>query len=97
MHDLRGDGKSCACLGAARGRHAVSGENLFVTDFFGNTIGEYTTSGETVNPALISGLNNATAVAVVSASVPEASSTWAVLLLGLMATFCLKPLLRSPA
>jgi hypothetical protein len=36
---------------------AVSGSDLFVVDNLGNAIGEYTTSGATVNAALISGLN----------------------------------------
>jgi hypothetical protein len=60
---------------------------IFVTDFETGTIGEYTTSGATVDPALISGLNEPTDIAVVSASVADASSTWALLLLALTATF----------
>jgi hypothetical protein len=78
---------------------AVVGENLFVTDDARGTIGEYTTSGETVNAALVSGLNQPIAIAVVSESVPvpDVSSTWTLLLLGLMATFGLKPLLRRLA
>jgi hypothetical protein len=60
---------------------AVSGGDLFVTNYFAGTIGEYTTSGATVNPALISGLNDPQAIAVVSASVPDRSSTWTLLLL----------------
>jgi len=76
---------------------AVSGGNLFVTNGPG-TIGEYNaTTGATVNASLISGLNRPVGIAVVSASVPDASSTWALLLLGLTATFGLKPLLRRPA
>jgi hypothetical protein len=79
---------------------AVSGGNLFVTNNnIGNigTIGEYTTSGATVNAALVSGLNSPVGIAVVSASVPDASSTWTLLLFSLTATFGLKPLLRRPA
>ena len=34
---------------------AVSGADLFVTNAGTDTIGEYTTAGATVNPALISG------------------------------------------
>jgi hypothetical protein len=76
---------------------AVSGNKLFVSSFGAGTIGEYTTSGATVNPALISGLDGPGAIAVVSASAPEASSTWTLLLLALTATFGLKRLLRRPA
>jgi hypothetical protein len=74
---------------------AVSGENLFIASFdfstSTGTIGEYTTSGATANPSLISGLSFAPSIAVVSASAPDASSTWTLLLLGLTATFGLKP------
>jgi DNA-binding beta-propeller fold protein YncE len=67
---------------------AVSGDKLFVTFagfFVGNgTIGEYTTSGATVNPALVSGLNAPIGIAVVSAPVPDASSTWTLLLLAIV-------------
>src|SRR5712692_9297705 len=66
---------------------AVSGENLFVTNFFTGTIGEYTISGATVNAALVSGLDAPIGIAVVTASVPDTSSTWPLLLLGLTATF----------
>jgi len=44
----------------------VSGSNLFVTS--SGRIGEYTTSGATVNASLITGLNSPTGIAVV---VPE--------------------------
>jgi hypothetical protein len=43
---------------------AVSGSNLFVTNFGGSTIGEYTTSGATVNVPLISGLSAPIGIAV---------------------------------
>jgi hypothetical protein len=76
---------------------AVSGGNLFVTNELTGTIGEYTTSGATVNASLVSGLHLPYGIAVVSASVPDAASTWALLLLGLTATFGLKHLLRRPA
>ncbi len=83
---------------------AVSGDKLFVVNngnFFEDipgTIGEYTTSGVTVNAALISsGLNDPSAIDVASPSVPDGSSTWMLLLLGLAAMFGLKPLLRRPA
>src|ERR1039457_4936452 len=46
-----------AMPGTARGQ-------IFETNYFGNTIGEYTTSGTTVNSALISGLNSPTGIAV---------------------------------
>jgi hypothetical protein len=52
---------------------AVDGSDLFVTNGFGNTIGEYTTSGATVNASLISGLNAPTGIAIIS-TVPEPSS-----------------------
>jgi hypothetical protein len=77
---------------------AVSGGHLFVTDMGDDgTIGEYTTSGATVNPTLVSGLTQPVGIAVVSASVPDGSPTWTLLLLALIATFSLKPLLRRPA
>jgi DNA-binding beta-propeller fold protein YncE len=43
---------------------AVSGSDLFVGDELTDTIGEYTTSGATVNAALISGLNGPTGIAL---------------------------------
>ena len=45
--------------GAARARDTIFETNLFV-----DTIGEYTTSGATVNPALISGLSGPIGIAV---------------------------------
>jgi hypothetical protein len=35
---------------------AISGTNLFISDFYDGTVGEYTTSGATINASLISGL-----------------------------------------
>ena len=75
----------------------TSHAQIFVTNVFGGTIGEYTTSGATVNVALVSGLHEPFGNAVVSASVPDASSTWTLLLLGLTAVFGLKLVLRQPA
>src|ERR1039457_1584723 len=46
-----------AMPGTARGQ-------IFETNYFGNTIGEYTTSGTTVNSTLISGLNTPECIAV---------------------------------
>jgi hypothetical protein len=43
---------------------AVSGSDLFVANYSGNTIGEYTTSGATVNASLVSGLNGPWGIAV---------------------------------
>ncbi|MFL6450874.1 MAG: hypothetical protein ACJ746_24815, partial [Bryobacteraceae bacterium] len=43
---------------------AVSGSDLFVSNFAIGTIGEYTTVGDTVNPALISGLIGPVGIAV---------------------------------
>jgi hypothetical protein len=61
---------------------AVSGSDLFVTNAGPGTIGAYTTAGATVNPALISGLNNdPVGIAISGSSVPEAS-TWAMALTG---------------
>ena len=51
---------------------AVSGSNLFVTNYNAGTIGEYTTSGATVNASLITGLSNPFGIVVVP--VPEPSS-----------------------
>jgi len=76
---------------------AVAGNDLFVVSSSTGTIGKYTISGGTVDPALISGLNRPTDIVVVSASVADASSTWALLLLALAATCGLKPLLRRAA
>ena len=75
----------------------VLGDSLFVVNVGNGTIGKYTTSGVPVNPSLVSGLRPWGGIAVVSAPVPDASSTWTLLLLGLTATFGLKPLLLRPA
>jgi len=74
----------------------LSGGNLFVTNFGNGTIGEYTTSGATVNASLVSGLNVPRGIVIVSGSVPDASSTWTLLLLGLIAMVSLKHMLRQP-
>ena len=60
---------------------AVSGSDLFVTNSIIGTVGAYTTSGATVNAALISGLSVQN---LAISSVPEAS-TWAMMLLGFAA------------
>ena len=85
----------CAILRTARAQ-------IFVTHF-GNglpgtgSISEYdATTGATVNPALVSGLNLPYSIAIV-ATVSEASSTGTLLLLALTATFGVKLLLRRPA
>jgi len=52
---------------------------IFVSDF-NDRIGEYTTSGATVNAALVTGLNDPQGIAV--EDVPE-PSTWAMVLGGL--------------
>jgi hypothetical protein len=41
----------------------VSGSDLFVTNYYGNTVGEYTTSGATVNASLV-GVDNPDGIAV---------------------------------
>jgi hypothetical protein len=84
---------------------AVSGDKLFVLNSgqrvlgVPGTIGEYTTSGEIVNATLVSGLDNPALIAVVSGTtaVPDASSTWTLLLLAVTTTFSLTPLLRRSA
>jgi hypothetical protein len=63
---------------------AVSGSDLFVINFAGDTVGEYTTAGATVNAALISGLDGPAGIAITGSSVPEAS-TWAMALTGFAA------------
>jgi len=55
----------------ARAGIAVSGSNLFVTNFLGNTIGEYTTSGATVNASLITGLNDPAGIVVLQSWLVE--------------------------
>ncbi len=49
---------------------------IFVTNLDSNTVGEYTTSGATVNASLITGLNVPIGIAVTptSVSVPEPST-----------------------
>src|SRR5689334_6715308 len=42
----------------------VRGDVIFVADFNSGTIGEYTTAGAPINPALISGLNHPIGIAV---------------------------------
>jgi hypothetical protein len=78
---------------------AIAGGNLFVTNELTGTIGKYTMSGAIVDTELVSGLHFTQGIAVVSesVSVPDASSTWTLLLLGIAATFGLKPLLRRRA
>jgi len=53
---------------------AVGGSNLFVTNAFSGTIGEYTMSGATVNAALVSGLNGPSGIAIIPTTVPEPST-----------------------
>ena len=43
---------------------AISGEDLFVASQGGNSIGEYTTSGATINTSLITGLNQTYGIAI---------------------------------
>ena len=57
----------------------MSGSDLFVANYLGNTIGEYTTSGTTVNASLVSGLNDPNGIVVVD--VPE-SAMGSLLLVG---------------
>ena len=53
---------------------AVSGGFLFVVDQYSGTIGKYTTSGATVNAALVSGLNFPRFIDVEAMAVPLANA-----------------------
>jgi hypothetical protein len=70
--------------------------HLFVVNASYGTIGEYTLSAAPVNCALISALGIAQQIAIrpSAESVPDASSTWMLLLRRLTATFPLKHLHR---
>jgi hypothetical protein len=48
---------------------AVSGPDIYVTQYAGGTVGHYTTSGATVNASMISGLNGPSGIAVAGADV----------------------------
>jgi len=73
----------------------LSGGNLFVANRGNDTVGEYNaTTGATINSSFISsGLNNPAGI-VVRSSVPDASPTLILLLLGVGATFGLNLLLQ---
>jgi hypothetical protein len=73
----------------------TSRAQIFVTNEGNNTVGEYNaTTGATINSSFISsGLNGPSGI-VVSSSVPEASPTLPLLLLGIGATFGLNLLLQ---
>jgi hypothetical protein len=80
--------------------HAVPGDQgqLFVVDKASGTISEYDAATGATIPFLVTGLSGPTGIAIVTtSSVPDASSTWTLLLLGLAAMFGLNPLLRRPA
>src|SRR5439155_1210438 len=78
---------------------AIFGNELFVINHGNGTIGEYTTSGATVNAAVITGLHGPLGSTTVpfSGSVADASSSWLLLLFGLLAAFGLKVIVRQPA
>jgi len=57
----------------------ISGNDLYVVNFGGGTVGEYLTDGTPVNPSLISGLYQPESVAV---NVPEPSSLALLMFLG---------------
>ena len=67
-------------IAVSGGNLFVSGGNLFVTNANNGTIGEYTTSGATVNASLITGLNGGPGGIAV---VPE-PSTFAMGILGVL-------------
>jgi hypothetical protein len=71
-------------LGSLSPSAARAGGTIFETNQLGNTIGEYTTAGATVNAALISGLSAPAGIAISGSSVPEAS-TWVMSLTGFAA------------
>ena len=53
---------------------AVSGSDLFVANSYNGTIGEYTTSGATVNASLVSGLNAPVGIALPTGTPPAVSA-----------------------
>ena len=57
----------------------ISGNDLYVVNYSGGTVGEYLTNGTSVNPTLISGLYQPQSVAV---NVPEPSSLALLMFLG---------------
>ena len=62
-------------LGLLLPGNAARADQIFVTNFNTGTIGEYTTSGATVNAALISGLGEPFGIVIVpTATTPEPSS-----------------------
>ena len=85
-----------ACFALLPGTVRAQGGDLFVAyGFPTGTVGKYdATTGAPLNATLISGLNNLTGIAVVSA--PDPSCTGTLLLLSLMGTFGLQLLLRQP-
>ena len=79
-----GLGSLCAILLALLSSSTALADNIFVANgISGGTIGEYTTSGATVNAALISGLNTPTGIAIIPSTVPE-PATLTLLGLGLI-------------
>ena len=83
-------------LGFPTDVEAFNGD-LFVLDAAKGTIGKYTMSGDPLNPTLVEGLNTPIDMTIVSNSaVPDPSSTWMLLLLGVMGVFPLRRVLRYP-
>jgi hypothetical protein len=67
---------------------AFLGGNLLVADVVNNQIGELDSSGAPINLSFIfSGLDGPEEIVVVPTSVPDASSTWALLLLAFAPMF----------
>src|SRR3954468_11606059 len=57
------DGLFAVLLGLLS-HNAARADQIFVTNLSSDTIGEYTTAGGTVNPALVSGLSSPRGIAV---------------------------------
>ena len=68
-------GPLAVLLGLTLHLSTARADTIFVTNSTStNTIGEYTTPGATVNPALISGLDQPRGIAIVPTVAPEPSS-----------------------